>query len=128
MYLLREYVGTRWLVAAADAFSIRTDRTKSQQRRMHREGFRYIKAGVMLLDLQARTVHQGDLFEDRPAEVLTRRSDLMATLDRVNARWGRGALGIETAALQAPRQWSMKRGAMSLAYTTDWASLPTVGA
>ena len=95
---------------------------------MYREGFRYVKAGVMLLDLQARTVHQGDLFEGRPAEVLTRRSDLMATLDRVNARWGRGTLGIGTAALQAPRQWSMKRGAMSPPYTTDWVSLPTVGA
>ena len=97
-------------------------------RRIYREGFRYVKAGVMLLDLQAKTIHQGDLFEHHPAEVLTQRGELMATLDRINARWGRGTLGIGTAALQAPRRWSMKRGAMSPASTTDWASLPTVGA
>ncbi len=53
-------------------------------------------------------------------------SDLMATLDRVNARWERGTLGIGTAALQAPRRWAMKRGAMSPAHTTDWAPLRKV--
>ena len=52
----------------------------------------------------------------------------MATLDRVNARWGKGTLGIGSAGLQSPRRWAMKRGTMTPAYTTDWDDLAIVRA
>jgi DNA polymerase V len=95
---------------------------------LYRDGFRYVKAGVMLLELADRDVEQGQLFADAPSATDPLRSALMATLDRVNARWGKGTLGIGSAGLQSPRRWAMKRGTMTPAYTTDWDDLAIVRA
>uniref|UniRef100_UPI0039B0497E DinB/UmuC family translesion DNA polymerase n=1 Tax=Pseudomonas sp. K5 TaxID=1156313 RepID=UPI0039B0497E len=51
---------------------------------MWREGYRYKKAGIGLLDLTARDVHQGDLF----AQVDPRSQALMDVMDRANAKFG----------------------------------------
>lgn len=55
-------------------------------------------------------------------------SALMATLDRINAKWGNGTLEIGSAGLQQPRRWAMKRGTMTPAYTTRWSDLAIVRA
>ena len=53
---------------------------------IYRTGFNYIKAGVMLLDLQDGSVEQRELdLEDEPAA----RGQLMGTMDRLNDRYGR---------------------------------------
>ena len=88
---------------------------------MYRSGFAYVKAGVHLLEITSADALQADLFTS--AEDEARANQLMATLDRVNARFGSGTLQPGVAGLQEPRGWAMKRGNKSPAYTTRWADL-----
>ena len=90
-------------------------------RRIYRSGFAYQKAGVMLTDLRPRTMAQASLFSDPEDD---RSRQLMATLDVINQRWGRGTLRSAAEGMEKP--WQMKRQRLSPGYTTDWAGLPVV--
>jgi len=59
-------------------------------RGMYRQGYRYKKAGVGLLELTHGDQHQADLF----SKVDPRSKVLMDALDRANARSYRGTLGL----------------------------------
>ncbi len=87
---------------------------------IYRPGFNYAKAGVMLMDLQADSVHQSELvFDD--AEEIRDRSPLMATLDGMNQRFGRGTVLMASAGLAGERRaWVMKQERRTPAYTTCW--------
>lgn len=91
---------------------------------IYRPGFRYVKAGVMLLDLRERGIGQGSLFDSSTPTENRARSTLMTTLDKVNAKWGNGTLGLGSAGLHDPRRWAMHRDLMSRRYTTRWDELP----
>lgn len=95
-------------------------------RRIFRSGYRYTKAGVMLEALVDQIHMQGGLFE--PAGVSPRRQALMATVDRIHARFGRGEVGVGHAGIKATKGWTMRRGRLSPAYTTDWNQLLVVEA
>jgi DNA polymerase V len=90
-------------------------------RRIYRSGFAYQKAGVMLSELRPRTMAQASLFAD-PEDDCGRQ--LMATLDVINQRWGRGTLRSTAEGMEKP--WQMKRQRLSPGYTTDWEGLPVV--
>lgn len=66
-----------------------------------RPGFNYVKAGVMLIDLQPQGREQGelDLFDaEEPApEPLRRRDGLMTAVDALNQRFGRDAVTVASA-------------------------------
>lgn len=92
-----------------------------------RPGFKYAKAGVMLLDLQSDTVVQQELDLEPQSE--GDRSKLMTTLDRVNRRYGRGTVLLASAGLQGDkRSWSMRQERRTPQYTTRWEDMPTVRA
>ena len=85
-------------------------------------GFKYAKAGVMLLDLQDASVEQGELDLDEPVED---RSRLMETMDAINHRCGRGSLQVASAGLAGDKRiWSMKQSLKTPNYTTSWRELP----
>lgn len=86
--------------------------------KIYKPGFKYAKAGVMLLDLTARNVEQGDMF-DGPAP---RRERLMAALDAVNDRFGRGTLRVGN--VEGHQAWHMSQSAKTPSYTTEWEALP----
>lgn len=88
--------------------------------RLYKPGFRYAKAGVMLLDLTDRAVEQADLF----AGPAPRRERLMAALDAVNDRFGRGTLRVGN--VDGHQAWHMSQNAKTPSYTTEWEGLPTV--
>ena len=90
-------------------------------RRIYRPGFAYQKAGVMLSELRPQKMAQASLFADPDIE---RSHRLMATLDIINQKWGRGALRTAAEGLEKP--WQMKRQRLSPGYTTDWEGLPVV--
>ncbi len=85
-------------------------------------GFNFIKAGVMLLDLQDASIEQKELdLEPEPAE----RVELMATLDKLNDRFGRGTVLVASAGLEGKkRSWAMRQELSTPQYTTRWDSLP----
>ena len=89
-------------------------------RGIYRPGFNYAKAGVMLMDLQADTAHQSELVFDEDEEIRDR-SPLMATLDGLNQRFGRGTVLMASAGLAGDRRaWVMKQERRTPAYTTCW--------
>jgi DNA polymerase V len=91
-------------------------------RAIYRPGFKFAKAGVLLLDLQSDSVEQHELaLEDDDVEG---RSQLMETLDELNLRYGRGTVIMGSAGVAGDRRtWSMKQERRTPAYTTDWRDL-----
>ncbi|MBK8184397.1 MAG: DUF4113 domain-containing protein [Candidatus Competibacteraceae bacterium] len=86
---------------------------------IYRPGFRYKKAGVMLLSLSSADRRQAALFEPGDG---ARSRRLMETLDAVNARLGRGTVRFGTEGFQ--HGWAMRQTYQSPAYTTRWAEVP----
>ena len=95
-------------------------------RRIYRPGFGYYKAGVMLLDLRPAGNRQFSLLDGQGGAGNVRSDRLMAIVDGVNQRYGRGSLRL--AAEGVDRTWRMRRGNLSPCYTTDWAGLAIVRA
>lgn len=93
---------------------------------LFKPGFRYVKAGVMLMDLRPAGQTQGSLFEYTPPEHNLKREHLMATLDSVNGKWGRGCMGIGSDGIKEIRTWTMRQGNLSPRYTTRWEELRVV--
>jgi DNA polymerase V len=90
-------------------------------------GYRIHKAGVILLDLQDESVEQGELSLDAAPE----RNDarLMAAMDRLNDRYGRGTVQVASAGLGGEaRSWTMKQQWRTPQYTTRWDDLPVARA
>ena len=91
----------------------------------YRDGHRYVKAGVMLLDLRDREVQQGSLWPATPV-MAARSARLMTVLDGVNRRMGRDAMIFAGAGVVKP--WRMRQQRVSPRYTTRWSDLPVVSA
>ncbi|UUC18171.1 translesion error-prone DNA polymerase V subunit UmuC [Pseudomonas asiatica] len=89
--------------------------------RVFREGFRYSKAEVLLLDLCQPSEITGDLFA---AAQPVASEKLMGVLDAVNGRWGRGTMRL--ASVPVDPSWGMRREMMSQSFTTRVDELWTV--
>jgi DNA polymerase V len=83
-----------------------------------RPGYRYKRAGVLLLDLHAANRVQEGLFDRKDS---ARRITLMRTLDKLNQRYGRNSLTFAAAGHRQP--WKMQRDRLSPCYTTAWRDL-----
>ncbi|AVO55753.1 translesion error-prone DNA polymerase V subunit UmuC [Ectopseudomonas mendocina] len=88
---------------------------------IYRDGYRYQKAGVMLMNLASPGQVQADLFAPAPRP---RSAELMATLDKINHTMGRGT--VRLARVPALGGWSMKQELRSPRYTSRWGDLPEV--
>lgn len=106
--------------ASADTLElVRAARRGAQA--VYRDGFRYIKAGVIMTDLIRAGSGPQPLFEVRDRA----RSDrLMDALDALNGRFGRGTLAPASAGLK--REWQTRFERRSPRYTTRIDELPVV--
>ena len=112
--------------ASADSAAI-THAALQALAQAYRPGYRYAKAGVMLLDLQAQRHAQHTLaLEAAPPPG---RERLMQALDQLNQRFGRGTLALCSSGTTHERRpgWHMKQQRLTPPYTTDWAQLPVAG-
>ncbi|WP_088501198.1 Y-family DNA polymerase [Burkholderia ubonensis] len=90
---------------------------------IYRPGFRYAKAGVMLLELQPQGVVQ--LGFDFDAGARQRSTRVMAAMDALNARFGKGTVVVgSTAPAATHNAWQMQQSRKSPPFTTDWDYLP----
>lgn len=105
-------------------------------RRIYRKGYRYAKAGVMLIELQPQSLIQGELDlglddvagQENPG-VPRDKTKLMSAIDAVNRRYGRGSVILASAGLEGgKRPWSMKQERRTPRYTTVWDEIPFVRA
>jgi len=88
-------------------------------KRIYKPGFRYQKAGVMLGEIVPAAGQQNDLF-GFTAEV-EKSARLMAAMDSVNRKMGKGALRSASQGYQAP--WTMRQENKSPSYTTHWEDI-----
>ncbi|MEB3234947.1 MAG: Y-family DNA polymerase [Cyanobacteriota bacterium] len=84
------------------------------------------KAGVLLQQLQGEALLQYHLLTPLPPEQQRRRERLMAVIDGLNRRYGRGA--VQWAACGLQPAWAMRRSRLSRAATTVLAQIPIVHA
>lgn len=89
-----------------------------------RDGFKYKKAGIMLMDLQPDIQRQGVLFDAAPDRARSVRA--MAVLDALNERFGRDMVDLGSAGLV--RRWAMLSENRTPRYATSWTELPRVSA
>jgi DNA polymerase V len=106
-------------VATADTRVVLTV-VRRLMRDMLREGRAYKRAGVVLMDLARPDELQTDLF----APPTIGSDALMATLDRINRRFGRGTAGLGASGWQEKPAWGMRQLNLSPSYTTRWSDLP----
>lgn len=89
-------------------------------RKIYRKGYKYHKAGLMLLNLTPSSIKQYDML----SSVHPKSELLMATIDLINKTWGRRT--IFHCAEGVARPWQIKSERRSPRYTTRWSDLPKV--
>lgn len=93
-------------------------------RKIFKYGYAYKKCGVMLMDLVPEGSVPVDLFSGFDEPETQRAKNLMATLDEINVKMGRGT--VRSAGEGIQKAWAMRSDNKSKAFTTDWSQLPTV--
>jgi DNA polymerase V len=83
-------------------------------------GYKYKKAGIMLTLISDKATRQETLF-DEPLQ-RERSEKLMATLDAINAEFGRDT--VKTGASGTDKRWAMRSENRSARFTTRWDELP----
>ena len=78
------------------------------------------RSGILLTELQSSSIQQGHLFSPLP-----QRPQLMATLDHINAKWGKGSLASASLS-KKHRPWTMSQSNKSPRYTSQWDDLAVV--
>lgn len=91
-------------------------------KRIYKPCYAYKKAGIMLVDLCPANQVPVDLFSQIELPDTERSKVLMATLDEINAKMGRGT--VRSAGEGLAKVWAMRSSNKSQEYTTDWSQLP----
>lgn len=111
--LLHPSNDTRVIVSAAQA----------ALKRIYRGGYRYMKAGVMMLDLVQQDAMQHDIFDSPESDAERERSaKASAVMDELNRRMGRGT--VRLGGTKGKAAWKLKADLLSQRYTTRWDELP----
>ena len=97
-------------------------------RRIYEPGYKMARAGVMLLGLMADSTQlQGEL--ELEEEHQRDRSALMATLDALNTRYGKGTVhSASTGGTHKGKDWEMRQVRLTPQYTTRWEDIPVARA
>lgn len=90
-------------------------------RKIFKYGYAYKKCGVMLMELVPEDSVLVDLFAQIDLPDTARSKVLMATLDEINAKMGRGT--VRSAGEGMQKSWAMRSDNKSKAFTTDWKQL-----
>ncbi len=94
---------------------------------IYEPGYKMAKAGVMLLDLVAGSMLQGEL--DLEQEDHSERTRLMVALDTLNQRYGKGTVHSgATGGTNKGKDWGMKQERRTPQYTTRWEDVPVARA
>ena len=88
---------------------------------IYSKGYKYHKAGIMLLDIVPSTYKQMEMFDSEETQV---RSQLMKTIDQMNITMGQDTIRFAAQGVEHP--WARKCEHRSPRYTTNWDELVKV--
>jgi len=108
------------LSAATSDTRIVLDAVRLMSAGMFKPNMAYKCAGVWLMDLARTRDIQPDLFSSGGIGD----DKLMAVIDEINRRWGRGTIGMAASGWQARPRWAMRQRHLSRRWTTSIAELP----
>ncbi|WP_312589482.1 Y-family DNA polymerase [Comamonas terrigena] len=91
-------------------------------RKIYQPGYRLAKAGVMLLDLSPQTRDQPSLLPEEAEPAGRDHSALMEAMDRINHRWGKGAVAVGSAVQVSA--WGMRQERRTGMCTTQLDQVP----
>lgn len=94
---------------------------KQGLKKIYKPGYRYQKAGIVLLDIVPPLQVQQDLFLSRTHE---KRAKIMQILDKINDNWGSNTLFLGAQGPQ--RHWTTRCDRQSGLHTTNWQQLVKV--
>lgn len=116
----------QWTPGTALKLAVPTDDTRiltqaalQGLKHIYLPGYEYQKAGVMLSELQPKSVMQADLFA---TPLASGNAKLMGVLDAVNRKMGKRSLRLASDGVA--QAWQMRSGNKSPSYTTRWNELP----
>ncbi|NLW58858.1 MAG: Y-family DNA polymerase [Firmicutes bacterium] len=92
-------------------------------RMIYRKGYRYKKAGVIVMAIEPEERIQGALFDrmDR-----AKHAAVMRSLDAINAKYGRDTIKVASQGLGG--KWRLRQERLSPCYTTRWSDIIKVAA
>jgi DNA polymerase V len=90
-------------------------------KQIYKPGYRYKKAGVILLDLISAHHQQNSFLQEHRHE---EHKTLMNTIDQLNRKWGRSTVRFAAEGFKKP--WRMKQSKKSSYSTTSWKQLPII--
>ena len=96
-------------------------------RMIHRVGYDYMKAGVVLQDLGSESLRQ-TAFE---FGLQVRGSEVMGVVDALNQRYGRGTIGLGGSMVDRRpvlEDWRPRQNLLTPCYTTRWSDIPVARA
>lgn len=96
----------------ADTFALVANATRAAHG-LWRDGYRYAKAGIVLVDLSPRHDMPPQMLASRDPE---RSAALMRAMDAVNSRYGRHTL--RPGSIATSPRWQLRRNRLSPSYTT----------
>lgn len=91
-----------------------------------REGYGYVKTGIVITNITEKGAIQEDLFAADTSEHDDKRDSLHDTLDAINRKYGRGTTVI--ASQRQGGEWNPRAEFRSPEYTTKWPDIPLVKA
>lgn len=86
---------------------------------IYRSGVRYYRCGIGLVGINTSQVRQADMFQPETDNLA-----LMSTMDRINAKYGRGT--VHLAAKGFDQKFAMRREFLSPQFTTRWSDIPRI--
>ena len=87
-------------------------------RAIYKKGYRYKKAGVIVMEIVPEERVQGSLFA---CVDLVKHAAIMKQIDRINAKYGRDTIKIATQG--SGEKWKLRRQKLSPCYTTRWEDI-----
>ena len=92
--------------------------TSAALRAIYKKGYRYKKAGVIVMEIVPEDRIQGSLFDCVDRE---KQATVMRKLDEINGKYGRDTLKV--AAQGLGQKWKLRQEKLSPCYTTRWQDI-----
>lgn len=97
-------------------------------KRIYKDGFKYKKAGIILLDIIPESTRQYDMFLKENSLLEKRNRKVMKVMDQINIKWGKNTLKSALQGVKRNPTWGMNQTYKSSRMTSCWNEILKVKA